>query len=46
VVRFLPGSRADLKPGEHIFAVATQNADGTLTAPRISVSKDGVRPPH
>jgi hypothetical protein len=46
VVRFLPGSRADLKAGEHIFAVATQNADGSLSAPRISVSKDGVRPPH
>lgn len=46
VVRFLPGSRADLKPGEQIFAVATQSADGALTAPRISVSKDGVRPPH
>ena len=46
VVRFVPGSRADLKPGEHIFAVASQGADGTLSAPRISVSKDGVRPPH
>jgi hypothetical protein len=46
IVRFMPGSRADLKPGEHIFAVATQQGDGTLLAPRVSVSKDGVRPPH
>jgi hypothetical protein len=46
VVRFVPGSRADLKPGEHIFAVAAQQADGTLLAPRVSVSKGGVRPPH
>jgi hypothetical protein len=46
IVRFVPGSRADLKPGEQIFAVATQQGDGTLLAPRVSVSKDGVRPPH
>ncbi|HEX6319369.1 MAG TPA: hypothetical protein VFZ84_10870 [Burkholderiales bacterium] len=46
VVRFVPGSRADLKRGEQIFAIAAQGADGTLTAPRISVSKDGVKPPH
>ncbi|HEY9530817.1 MAG TPA: hypothetical protein VIQ55_05470 [Burkholderiales bacterium] len=46
VVRFVPGTRADLKPGEQIFAVAQQQPDGTLSAPRISVSKDGVNPPH
>ena len=47
VVRFQPGSRADLKPGEHIFAVATRSpGDGMLVAPRLSVSKDGVRPSH
>jgi hypothetical protein len=46
IVRFVAGTRADLKPGEHIFAVATQQGDGTLLAPRVSVSKDGVRPPH
>jgi hypothetical protein len=46
IVRFVPGSRDDLKPGEHVFAVAAQQADGTLLAPRVSVSKDGVRPPH
>ncbi len=46
VVRFVPGTRADLRPGEQIFAVAQPQADGTLTAPRISVSKGGVKPPH
>jgi hypothetical protein len=46
IVRFVPGSRADLKPGEYIVVFATEQADGTLLAPRVSVSKDGVRPPH
>jgi hypothetical protein len=46
LVRFVPGSRADLKPGEHIVVFATRQADGTLLAPRVSVSKGGVRPPH
>ncbi len=46
IVRAIPGTRADLKVGEYVFAVAQQGADGTLTAPRIQVSKDGVRPPQ
>lgn len=46
IVRTVPGTRADLIVGEYIFAVAQQGADGTLTAPRIQVSKDGVRPPQ
>jgi hypothetical protein len=46
LVRFVPGSRADLKPGEYIWAAATAAPDGKITAPRISVSKDGVKPPH
>jgi len=46
IVRAVPGTRADLTPGEYIFAGATQAADGTLTAPRIQVSKEGVRPPQ
>jgi hypothetical protein len=46
VVSFVPGSRADLKPGETIFTSARQEADGKLLAQRIAVSKDGVRPPH
>lgn len=46
LVRAVPGTRADLKVGEYIFTVAQPGADGTLTAPRIQVSKDGVRPPQ
>jgi hypothetical protein len=42
---FVPGSRADLKPGETIFTGA-RNEGGKLVAQRISVSKDGVNPPQ
>ncbi|MCD6044071.1 MAG: hypothetical protein K0R40_3674 [Burkholderiales bacterium] len=45
IVTFVPGSRADLKPGEYIWTAA-QSKDGRLVAQRISVSKDGVKPPH
>lgn len=46
LVRAVPGSRADLKPGEYVFAIVQKGADGKLTAPRIQVSKDGVKPPQ
>jgi hypothetical protein len=46
IVDFVPGSRADLKPGEYIWTSARQEADGKLVAQRIQVSKDGIRPPH
>jgi hypothetical protein len=46
LVRAVPGSRADLKVGEYIFAVVQQGADGKLVAPRIQVSKGGVKPPQ
>lgn len=46
IVSFVPGSRADLKPGETIFAGARVEADGKFVAPRVSVSKDGVKPPQ
>jgi hypothetical protein len=42
---FVPGGRADLKPGETIFTGA-RNEDGKLVTQRISVSKDGVKPPQ
>ena len=45
IVAFVPGTRADLKPGEWIFASASEK-DGKLFAPRITVSKDGVKPPQ
>ena len=45
VVRAVPGTRADLKVGEYVF-IAGQSADGKVTAPRVQVSKDGVKPPQ
>ena len=46
LVRAVPATRADLKPGEYVFAIVQKGADGKLTAPRIQVSKDGVKPPQ
>jgi hypothetical protein len=46
IVRTVPGARSDLKPGEYVFVSAQSAGDGALTAPRIQVSKDGVRPPQ
>ena len=46
LVRTVPGTRADLKPGEYVFLSAQAAGDGGLTALRVQVSKDGVRPPQ
>lgn len=46
IVTFVPGSRADLKAGETIWTNARQEADGRIVVERLSVSKDGVKPPH
>ena len=46
LVRAVPGTRADLVTGEYIFTVAQAAGDGALSAPRVQVSKDGVRPPQ
>lgn len=42
---FVPGTRADLKKGETIFTGARVDGD-KLLAQRVTVSKDGVRPPQ
>jgi hypothetical protein len=46
VVTNVPADRSYLKPGEYIFTIAQPAADGTLNVQRVSVSKDGVRPPQ
>ena len=46
VVTFVPGSRANLTPGETVFSVARVESDGKFVAPRVAVSKDGVKPPQ
>ena len=44
VVTFEPAGPSVVKPGAKIFVTAT-NEDGTLTAKRVAVGKDGLRPP-
>jgi hypothetical protein len=47
IVQFAPGTRADLKPGEYVFIVAKpEGGEGKYVAPRVSVSKNGVKPPQ
>jgi len=45
IVTFEPGDKAMLKPGAKIFAVTQKQADGSLTAARVNVGKDGLTPP-
>ncbi len=46
VVTYVPGSIADLKPGAKIFIVAAvRQPDGSFTAARVNVGKDGLTPP-
>jgi hypothetical protein len=46
IVTYLPGDKAEVKPGAKIFIVAAQNqADGMLSAAHISVGRDGFAPP-
>lgn len=46
IVTFVPGSKADLKPGETIFSGARVGDDGKFMTQRVAVSKDGVKPPQ
>jgi hypothetical protein len=46
VVTAAKGDRSLLKPGEYVLVAATRHADGRVSASRIQVSKDGVRPPQ
>jgi hypothetical protein len=46
IVRAVAGARGDLKVGEYVFIAAQAAADGKLTALRIQVSRDGVKPPQ
>jgi hypothetical protein len=44
IVKLEPASRSDLRPGVHLFAIASRQGDGTLRAERVTVGKD-VAPP-
>jgi hypothetical protein len=46
IVRYVPGDRADLKAGVHVFLNNAKPAgDNTIEAPTVSYGRDGVRPP-
>jgi hypothetical protein len=45
IVTFEPGDRAMLVPGAHVMFGATKQPDGTLTATRVNVGRDGLVPP-
>ena len=45
IVTFLPGKQEDAKVGAKVFVGAVKAADGTLSAGRLNVGKDGLTPP-
>ena len=45
IVTFAPGTVQDLKQGVHVFVIAAKQANGTLTADRVLVGKNGLVPP-
>lgn len=45
IVTFAPGDKADAKVGAKVFLGAAKAADGSLTATRLLVGKDGLTPP-
>lgn len=45
IVTFLPGDRGDAKAGAKVFVGAAKAADGTYSAGRLNVGKDGLTPP-
>lgn len=45
IVTFEPGDKAMLVPGAHIIVTAAKQPDGSLTAGRVAVGKNGLIPP-
>lgn len=45
VVAFEPGDRSLVKPGNHVLVQAVKTADGSYSAERITVGRDGLVPP-
>jgi outer membrane lipoprotein SlyB len=45
IVTFVPGDRALITPGAGIMVSVVKQSDGTMTASRVVVGKDGVKPP-
>ena len=44
IITLAPGDKAELKVGAAVAVTADKAADGTLTASRFSVGRDGVTP--
>jgi hypothetical protein len=44
VVKLEPADRSELRPGAHLFAIASRQSDGTLRAERVTIGKE-VSPP-
>jgi hypothetical protein len=45
VVSFEPGDKSMLVPGALVFIGAMRGADGSLSAGRVNVGKNGLKPP-
>ncbi len=45
IVGIVPGDKSRLVAGAQVFIIAQRSADGTWAARRISVGKEGLRPP-
>ena len=45
IVTFEPGTASELKAGAHVIVMAMKAPDGTLSANRVNVGKDGLTPP-
>ena len=46
IVMAVESDRSVVVPGQYAFIAVTASADGKLTATRLQVTKDGVRPPQ
>jgi hypothetical protein len=45
VITYAPATKTALKKGAHVIVFATQDADGSMTATRVGVGKNGLVPP-
>jgi hypothetical protein len=45
VVAFVPGDRSLVKPGAAVFIFGQRKPDGSVSATRVTLEKDGMKPP-
>ncbi len=46
VVMAVDGDRSLLVPGQYAYIAVSVGADGKMTATRVQITKDGIRPPQ